>query len=198
MTSLSRVEAVAELQAVWRVLSSDLDAALAYGRGNNSPYAQRALIRGHFALMEGLSYAMRQVTLASLQGSGVLSESEIVLLREERLTIDEQGRPRSNAQYLKFPESLLFSIGCYAKNHGATFVPDKSGPGWQALRNTVKVRDRITHPKSAASLDVLEGELTSFVEAASWWKKTMLDMFAACAEADAYWRKALGPNQGSP
>jgi hypothetical protein len=194
---MTRFEAVNELKALWKVLDADLAEAVTYGQSNNSPYAQRALVRAHFALIEGLSFALRQVTLASLRGTERLSEDEVILLREERPSIDEQGRPKAIQQFLKFPDSLLFSIRSYVKNHGTTYEPDRTGSGWQALHSAVKARDRVTHPKSAASLALSDADLRTFVEAAAWWKKTMLEMFGACDEADEYWKKTLAQRNSS-
>ena len=188
---MNRAEAVAELKAVWAALSADQDAAVAYGKESNTPYAQRALIRASFALMEGLSYQLRAVTLASLQSTEFLAESEVALLREERYTIDEKGMPQTQESFLRFPESLLFSIRMYARNHGAAFEPDVKSSGWQAMRKAAKVRNRVTHPKSAASLELSDQDLTAIQEAAAWWKATMLSMFAACSEADQYWLEQL-------
>jgi hypothetical protein len=189
---MNRRAAVSQLQAVWSILNRDVDAATAYGQLEKTPYAQRALIRAHFALIEGLSYSLRQVTLASLQGTEFLTEAEVALLREERYSIDEKGHPKIAQQFLKFPDSLLFSIRCYIKNHGVTFDPNTTHPGWSAMRRAVKLRDRVTHPKTAESLDLSNEDLQSFVDAAAWWKTTMLAMFAACKEADTYWQKQLG------
>lgn len=191
MASMNRRAAVAQLQTVWSILSCDVDAATAYGLIENTPYAQRALVRAQFALVEGLSYSLRQVTLSSLQGTELLTEAETALLREERHSINEKGRPKTTQQFLKFPDSLLFSIHCYLKNHGATFDPDTQHLGWAAMRRAIKVRDRVTHPKTAESLDLSDEDLRSFVDATAWWKMTMLAMFAACQEADTYWRKQL-------
>ena len=179
---MNRAEAVAELKAVWAALSADQDAAVASGKESNTPYAQRALIRASFALMEGLSYQLRAVTLASLQSTEFLAESEVALLREERYTIDEKGMPQTKESFLRFPES---------RNHGAAFEPDVKSSGWQAMRKAAKVRNRVTHPKSAASLELSDQDLTAIQEAAAWWKATMLSMFAACSEADQYWLEQL-------
>ncbi|HXG29588.1 MAG TPA: hypothetical protein VNJ47_12160 [Nevskiales bacterium] len=188
---MNRAEAVAQLQAVWGVLNADLECALAYGRQNNTAYAQRALVRAWFALVEGLSYQLRQVTLATLHDTNILSASEIALLSEERYFVDDKGRPKTSEQFLPFPQSLLFSIRAYAKNHGAQFEADTAQPGWSAMRRAVEVRNRVTHPKAAKSLSLSEEDLQSFSEAAAWWKATMLSMFAACNEADEYWRREL-------
>lgn len=189
---MKRAEAVVQLKAVWAILNSDLDAALAHGRQANTSYAQRALVRAHFALVEALSYQLRQISIASLEGTNFLTSVELALLKEERYSVDEKGRPKTTEQYLTFPQSLLFSIRCYVKNHGAEFQPDLSGSGWNAMRKATEIRNRVTHPKSAESLELSDDDLRNFVAAAAWWKATMLAMFAACEEAGDFWRKQLG------
>ena len=188
---MDRADAVAQLKSVWSVLNADLDAALAYGRQDNTPYAQRALVRAYFALVEGLSYQLRQVTLASLKGTDLLSAPEIALLREERCSLDNNGRHKVSEHFLPFPQSLLFSIRSYVKNHGAEFEPDTKLPGWSAMRRAIAIRNSVTHPKSDNALSLTDQDLQAFVDAAAWWKATMLGMFAACHEADDYWRHQL-------
>lgn len=191
----SRPEALAELQAVYGALEGDLNLALAYGRADDTPYARRAFVRAHFALVEGLSFHMRQLAVASVGDSGFLTPAELSLLREEVHQLDRNGRPETAARHLSFPSSLLFSMRCYAKIHGASFEPDTAGAGWEAMRKAVAIRNRMTHPKALASLDLSEEDTHAFVAAANWWKHTLLGLFAACNEADAYWKEHLGKEQ---
>lgn len=189
---MTRAEAVAQLKAVWAILNADLEAALAYGRQADTPYAERALVRAHFALVEGLSYQLRQVTIASLEGTALLTPSELTLLREERHVVDDKGHPKTSEQYLPFPQSLLFSIRCYVKNHGADFQAKTTDGGWAAMRKATAIRNRVTHPKSAQSLVLSDDDRNVFIDASAWWKLTMLNMFVACDEADGFWRTELG------
>lgn len=191
LNPMNRAEAVSQLKNVWAILSSDLDAAIQYGRKDNTPYAQRTMVRTWFALVEGLSYQLRQVTLATLQGTDFLSTLEIALLKEERHSINDKGYLKTSEQFLPFPQSLLFSIRAYIKNHGAKFEADTQHPGWSAMLRAAKVRNHITHPKSVTALELSEEDLKAVVEAAKWWKATMLGMFSACKEADGYWREQL-------
>ena len=188
---MNRASAVAELKSTFAVLNADLEAAVAYGRLDNTPYAQRALVRAFFALVEGLCFQLRQVTLASLEDSESLSPAEITLLREERHAIDDRGKVKSNEAFLPFPQSLLFSLHIYCKNHGADFKVDTSGAGWQALRTATNARNRVTHPKSAGSLALTDPDLQALMDASRWWQATLLSMFEACEEADAYWQRQL-------
>ncbi|MDO6387499.1 MULTISPECIES: hypothetical protein [unclassified Uliginosibacterium] len=188
---MNRQETVEQLKRVWAVLASDLDEALAYGRQNSSAFAHRTLVRTHFAMIEGLSYQLRQVTLTSLEGTDLVTPIEIALLREERYFLNGKGHPEPKEDFQTFLPSLLFSIRSYLKNHGATYEPDTSHHGWEALRKAVDIRNRLMHPKSEACLHLSETDLKIFTEAAAWWKKTILGMFSACDEADDYWRSQL-------
>lgn len=188
---MTRAEAVAQLKDVWKTLNADLDAALAYGRQADTAYAARALVRAHFALVEGLSYQLRQVTIATLEGTALLTPTELTLLREERHVVDDSGHPKTSEQFLPFPQSLLFSIRCYAKNHGADFQADTKGGGWAAMRKATAIRNRVTHPKSAESLVLSDDDRKVFVDAAAWWKLSMVKMFEACNEADGFWSTQL-------
>ncbi|MFW6184050.1 MAG: hypothetical protein ACOC8X_09655, partial [Chloroflexota bacterium] len=168
---MDRREAVDQLKQTYLILSQDLDEIVAYGKSNPSPFAHRTLVRTHFALIEGLSYQMRQVTLASLEKhEGLLTPEEICLLREEKYEADSNGSVKARTQNLRPLPGLLFSIECYLKNHGATFKPDTSVHGWECMKKLVKIRNNLTHPKSSADLQLSEEDLMHVAKAAGWWK----------------------------
>lgn len=192
---MDRSQAVAQLKETWSILSSDLDEAAKRENDGGSQYAKRALVRAFFAQVEGLSFQLRQVTLASLGGTNLLTEAELQLLREVRSTLDEKGSVREVASYLNFPASVLFSMRVYAKNHGATFNVDRQHTGWFAFKRAADIRNHVTHPKSAAALQIVDEQLQELGEASAWWQQQLLAMFAACHEADDYWRRKLTKNE---
>jgi hypothetical protein len=189
---MNRAETVNELKRVFEVLADDLEDALALGRQSPTQFAHRTLFRTYFAYVEGLAFQLRQVTLASLQNTQLLSEGELALLRESRFQLNHRGQPEERENFQQFLPNLLFSIRCYVKNHGATYQPDIGHHGWECMKKAVAVRDRLTHPKSAQGLEVTEEDSQVFAEAAAWWKRTLLEMFAACGEADEFFRKQAG------
>ena len=189
---MNRRESVEQLKAVWQILDDDLDLAVKYGQSDNTPYAQRALVRTFFAAVEGLSYQLRCVTLASIGHTTILSAAELQLLQEERYSLDKSGRPESGKANLPFPQSMLFSIATYVKNHGAVYQPDVSGKGWSAMKHAITARNNVTHPKSVLSLSLSDRDLADLMEASRWWHSTMLSMFVACEQADTKIR-----NQGT-
>lgn len=95
---MDRAAAVDQLKRTWAILDADLTEAFAYGKRGNTPYAQRALVRAFFAAVEGLSFQLRQVTLASLSGTTLLTDAETQLLQEVKYFLDEKGRPKQSKQ----------------------------------------------------------------------------------------------------
>ena len=192
---MKRSEAVTELKSTWLVLSADLSEAARNENADNSQFSKRALVRAFFAQVEGLSYQLRQTALASLVGTGHISDAEMQLLREVRYFLDDKGQSRKSTAHLAFPESLLFSMKVYAKNHGATFAPDRTLSGWAAFKRATAVRHRVTHPKSATALQIADADLRDLEEASSWWQVQLLAMFSKCHEADGYWTAKLGEHK---
>ena len=188
---MNRAQAVDELKCVYKVLSADLENALQLKREKPTQFAYRNLFRTYFAYVEGFAFQLRQVTQASLAETDFLTIAELALLREERAQLNNKGQPELKKNYQPFLPNLLFSVRCYVKNHGATYQPDISHNGWESMKKSVAVRDRLTHPKSASGLEVKEEDLECFSAGSEWWKKTLHEMFAACDEADEFYGQQM-------
>lgn len=187
---MKRPEAVGELKLVYQAFARDFEAAKRLARAEPSQFSRRTLVLTYFSFVEGIAYQLRQVTLASLQHSDVLSAGELSLLREERFQLTAKGLPEKRDNFSATLPSLLFSLRCYVKNHGASFAPSTGTTGWEAMRHLVEIRDRLTHPKSAADLEVSAGDLDTLTSASAWWEEELVQMFKACGEADAFYRQA--------
>jgi hypothetical protein len=181
---MNRADAVRELKLVYTILRADLDAA---GRGateNPSAFHKRTLVRTCAALVEGLSYQLRRVTLASLQSTSHLTPGELAILRETTYRLSDKGTVEERDNFQQTLAMLLFSLRVYAKNHGAVFVPDTSDNGWSCLRKAMALRDRLMHPKSVADLTVSDEEGADFAAGIKWWDDAVADLLAACDAAD--------------
>jgi hypothetical protein len=188
---MKRPEAVDELKRVFTVLNKDLDRAIEFERAEPGQYAYRTLFRTYFAYVEGIAFQLRQVTLVSLQGTNVLTIEELALLREERFQLDSKGFPEAKENYQPILPNLLFSVHCYVKNHGATYRPDTGHHEWESMRKAVSARNRLMHPKSTNDLEITEEDIQHLNAGAAWWQRTLLEMYAACGEADEFFRDQL-------
>ena len=57
----------------------------------------------------------------------------------------------------------------YAKSFGSEFKLNLSGQGWQSLCKSVKVRDRLMHPKELSDLEVSDEEILYTKKAIDWF-----------------------------
>jgi hypothetical protein len=181
---MNRSEAVEELKRVYTTLNSDLEAARTATLQNPTDFNKRTLVRTCAALIEGLSYQLRQVTLASMQNTELLTEGERAILKETKYQVSAKGAVEERDNFQSTLSMLLFSLIIYAKNHGASFSPNTSDNGWNCLRNAFALRDRLMHPKSVQDLHVADDAGDEFTAGVEWWDNTIIDLLAACDEAD--------------
>ena len=181
---MKRAEAVDELKRVYAVLNSDLKEARAELLQSSTEFRKRTLVRTCFALVEGLSHQLRQVTLATLQDTNFLSAGDLAILKEERYQLSAQGNTEERDNHQLTLPMLLFSLRIYAKNHGAEFTPKISDYGWNCLRKGFQMRDRLMHPKSLRDLAVTDVEQNDFAVGIKWWNDSLRDLLATCNMAD--------------
>jgi hypothetical protein len=180
--------ATAQMKRVYSILADDVEAAGTYGRSNPSEFAHRTLFRTYFALIDGLCYNLRRVSLEYSEANpGLLAAEEIMLLREVRYSLNKKGHPEAVPDHSKTLPNILFSLRCYAKVHEARFEPDTSNVGWAAMQEFVKLRNGLEHPKSEHDLVLSEAQILAASNAARWWRQTAVKLFEVCDETYDKW-----------
>lgn len=80
-------------------------------------------------------------------------------------------------KYVDLLSNVRFTIECYKKTSNLNYDLDVSGTSWQSFRNSLKVRDRITHPKNSSDMEISYNELKESFLAFPWFRKIVLDLF---------------------
>lgn len=110
------ITATAELKKVFSILSDDVEEARRYGQNNPSDFAKRTLFRTYFALIEGLSYQFRKVSLTCAESKpNLLTPEEIFLLKEKKCKLNKKGEPDDSPDFQSILPNIIFSMRCYAK-----------------------------------------------------------------------------------
>jgi len=154
-----------EFRNLFASLIADVEdlSRLAHG----SSQASRSYVRAVFALIEGITYAMKQ--LAASSSSASFDTAESALLNEESYALDPSGKPRTRNAYLQLLPNIRFAFAAMAKCDEADFVVDVSGVGWQSLQRAMQVRHRLMHPKAASDLELEQSELNDVGVAFRWF-----------------------------
>lgn len=137
-----------------------------------SGFWDRAYVRFFFSGVEGVTYGMRQLLLsANKSGQIKLTSAELSLLREERYEINDHGKVNTRTAFANFLPSIQFTLRTFAAAYGLSHIykSAKQHPGWTAFRESVKIRNRLTHPKDVRELMVSGEEFTKIELAEDWF-----------------------------
>jgi hypothetical protein len=157
---------IGEFQDLFGTLIADVEDLSRFAHGG-SLHASRSYVRAVFALIEGITYAMKQVAASPFLMP--LDAAERALLNEESYALDPSGKPQTRSAYLQLLPNVRFAFAAMAKCHGADFIVDVSGSGWQSLQRAIQVRHRLMHPKAATDLELDQRELDDVGIAFRWF-----------------------------
>ena len=161
-----------ELELLFNTLLDDVVYAAELLVKNDNQTNRRIYIRAIYALLEGEIYERKQMALAiidSLQHD--ILRDEIPLLTEIDMSIDDDGTPRARERHLPLAQNILYSLKIIARAFSIDPRIDKSN-GWDALLKAIKIRHRITHPKSSTNLTIQDSEMKIVDQAFEWYRRT--------------------------
>jgi hypothetical protein len=136
---------------------------------------RRVLVRSILAFIEAMTYAMKNLVLRIDDSAIPLSEQERLLAMEVTCELDHSGRAQSRPAKLRTLPNVRFAFSLAAKAFPSdVFLLDLSGDRLQALERSIKVRDRLTHPKSDASLLVSDDEISEAFMVYVWFDHQLI------------------------
>jgi len=112
-------------------------------------------------MIEGSTYLLKQTALTAAITSRIpLTPAEYALMAEETFDLDTSGKPRSAPKFLRLADNLKFTVECVNRVFRTELKLDVAGSSWSDFKTAVEIRNRITHPKSAADFEVSEAEVS--------------------------------------
>jgi hypothetical protein len=160
-----------DLQRLYADLQAEIDFFVAKDKGYIDPTAlssieRRLFVRSVFSFIEAAVFKIK--TGALFWDTSKLVPPEIALINEEDYELDDRGTIKTRKARLRFSGNFRFAFAVAAKAAGVTYQLDVGGDGWRALRDAVKVRDRLMHPKGSGDLVVTDSEVRGVMEAFHW------------------------------
>jgi hypothetical protein len=171
------------VMALFSTLINDVQEANSLIQTNDIPSSRRALVRAAFAQIEGWTFNTKRIAL-QLNGmfSDELSEAEKFLLKDQSFELDDKGDLRQMKAKLRLSQNVRFAFRAvyHTLAQGDSLKVD--GSGWESFRKSIKVRDRLTHPKEVSELEVTDEELKSVQIALIWFGDASLQVISSSAE----------------
>lgn len=182
-------EIVAEYDAISRELNAEVDGLLievshtrteagCIVETDDVPKAKaRVIIRSMFAAIEGTVFGLKQLAYASSTGTGPLKLDELLLCRELEFKLNDKGEVVGTPAHLKLESNLKFAFSALAKAYHLDFKLDLNSPGWNDLLHSIKIRNRLAHPKKTSDLEVNGDDLHRAIGAFKWFRTQRNTLF---------------------
>jgi hypothetical protein len=142
--------------------------------GHNQ-FWRRTAVRAIFALIEGVVYRMKQLAYEVHAYEGTLLPSADVasLLLEESYELNDKGVAITRPNYPQIEKNIKFAFASVARAYNITYQLNFGDVRWDAFKKTLKVRNRLTHPKNTQDLIVSDEEAAIMMVAYIWFLSSM-------------------------
>jgi len=130
-------------------------------------FHRRLLVRVIFSTLEGYAFHLRKKTFEAGKASKyAFSRNDLERLMERKEKTQPDGRIKEISFHLPSLAGLRFSIAIFARVMG---VPEPPPPRPGDLEAAFAVRDRLTHPKNAASFAISNTDAEILARLGAWF-----------------------------
>jgi len=162
------MDEIKNIRSLIHEVASEVDTiANRYKKPSDIPKIERRiLVRSIFAFFEAIAFILKSSAL--MANPAILKPEEIALAKEEDYELSDSGEVEIRKAKLRFKPNLLFAFQIAAKSNQINFKLNVNCHQWEALIRSIKVRDRLTHPKKTEDMAVTEKEIEDAQIAYEW------------------------------
>lgn len=153
-------------------LTADIFATHEELRKVDPALSRRLMVTQIFVQMAVLASLVRSVINAHYDGGkddvAELDPSDILVSHGEDYRIDEDGNAAFSEKKISTLPHVLYTLRFAARVQRRAFDP-KCEAHWADVKPALRIRNRVTHPKSPEDLDVTDDELTVAMNSLLWF-----------------------------
>lgn len=198
MTETEAIKTLQNFLQIADVLEADIKLARGQCQQEPSEYSKRMLIKTVFTFCEGHLYAFKQAVLAfeyilnpwknlvpgAKESRMVLfTDEERAMLEEFTFAMGSGGKACKQVYYPKFKDNIKFVVQIFYRAIQQKNEVDFNSAGWTRLMEAQKIRDRITHPKTAEALKICDDEMKTVIAGHDWYVETINRMLKSLRES---------------
>lgn len=151
-----------------KALLDEIDAGEVDDKGNVSidDFHARQLIRALFAYIEGIIFSVK-ITAATkcLDDDVEISPPERYIAGEVGYDLNDKGEIVERPARLRLMANIKFAFSLLERAHCLSPQFDASAEWWSCLQASIRVRDRLTHPRMPRDLHVSGEEIVRAIRA---------------------------------
>jgi len=156
------------------ILWADADDALRLAAEKPTGFNKRAAFRAVFASIEGTTSALKHQVMALWPGRRRLyTDAEAAVLREENFDLDRSGTAKARPKVLPPDLNFRFAMAMYMRELPVVLSLDTSSDGWRAFQESLRIRNRVTHPRLPEHIEVASADIAQLERAHNWVRSTV-------------------------
>lgn len=170
-----------------QLIIHDIEQAQKCGRkptAEDTAFNARSLVRAGFAYIEGTVSCLKYECLFAEENGGACPNPvEIAFIMGKEYYLDQDGAVKERPSKINLKTNIRFAFTLFEGLYGLSPIFKPDSPWWNSLCNSIKVRDRLTHPKKPDDLDVSPSEVIDMIKAVEGFEALLLEELAEAHRA---------------
>lgn len=167
-----------DVERCYSALFAAIDAGEKDADGNvdaEYEFHARQLIRAVFAYIEATTFSVKASSAWRCMEEDIdISPQERYFATDTEYDINERGEVVETTAKISLAKNIRFALALNRKAHKVEEPFDPSVEWWSCMREAIKIRDRLTHPKWPGDLDVSSDEIVKVLKAMRGFEKELL------------------------
>jgi len=138
-------------------------------------YEARQLIRSILAYIEAVTFSVKVNCVERCMNSGIdVSDHERYLAIEVNGALNEKGEVIERSAKIRLTQNVRFAFNLLEKVSGRPSTFDPSEEWWSCFRETIRVRDRLMHPRLPEDIDISGSDIVNALNAKKGFDSVLL------------------------
>ena len=135
----------------------------------------RQLIRAVFAYIEAVTFSVKAWSAWRCMEEGIdITPQERYFATDTEYEVDDRGEVVEAVAKISLARNIRFAVALNRRAHGVSEPFDASVEWWSCLKEAIRVRDRLTHPKMPQDLDVSGDDIVKVLKARDGFQAEVL------------------------
>ena len=170
-------KALNDFNAIVKIAAADISMSRKMVEKNQKQFWRRTFVRSLFAGIEGINHRMKHFSMLLANIHEIdLTHAQIAVLREETYSLNEKGVATSSKSKLRTKENLCFTVKTFARVCNSSYQVDRNSEEWASFNEALRIRDRLTHPKSSDDLIISDTELKTVQKTFKWYFACIINL----------------------
>ena len=139
-------------------------------------HLRRSYVRALFTMIEGTVHSIKELEFAELNSREKPHIPTLVALKENVFKIDRRGKIQEGVKFVPMANNLRFAGNIFNKTFEKQLNLGVGATEWENFKTSIKIRNRITHPKEVNDITISDDELLIIKKVNEWFNGIIKDM----------------------